>query len=275
MVEREGSAGPALQLLGTGLSDYLDVLVDAPHRDAVRDAVGEWTSRAASDGWSLDWQQLPAGSPLIDAPLADGIISRIDPHEPCPVLALEGDGRAARPSIKKSMANNVAYYTRRSRAAGDLVFETATADTCAGLLDEVFRLHAMRRSAERGGVLRDPRVAALHRRVAPALAARGMLALHVARLDGRAVAGMYGFRDRSRVYLYMCGLDPSCGDISPGTLCIDYMITCAWRAGARAVEFLRGRERYKYLWGAVDRGTFRRQIAAPAAASRACSSRAS
>jgi hypothetical protein len=37
-------------------------------------------------------------------------------------------------------------------------------------------------------------------------------------------------------------------------------IDAAWRDGATEFEFLRGREPYKYLWGAVDRATFRRQL---------------
>ena len=109
-------------------------------------------------------------------------------------------------------------------------------------------------------MLRDARVGELNRRVAHALAARDRLALHVARLNGAIVAGTFGFRDRARVYLYLSGMDPSFEELSPGTLCTGHMIEWAQRIGARSVEFLRGREPYKYFWGVTDRPTFRRQF---------------
>jgi CelD/BcsL family acetyltransferase involved in cellulose biosynthesis len=34
----------------------------------------------------------------------------------------------------------------------------------------------------------------------------------------------------------------------------------AVREGARAIDFLRGREDYKYRWGAKDRETVRRRV---------------
>ena len=39
----------------------------------------------------------------------------------------------------------------------------------------------------------------------------------------------------------------------PGTLLLGAVIEQAMREGRREIDFLRGAERYKYAWGAVDR----------------------
>jgi Acetyltransferase (GNAT) domain len=43
-------------------------------------------------------------------------------------------------------------------------------------------------------------------------------------------------------------------------LVIDYAIRAAVREGAAEFDFLRGREAYKYRWGATDRLTYRRRL---------------
>ena len=256
----ETATGKELRLLGTGLTDFLDAIADTRSRDAVRDAVTAWARQALAHGFAIDWQQLPHGSLLLDVPSVGGSTDRIDPHEPCPALVFDPTVTDGGPAVPHKMRDKLRYYTHRARAAGRLEFEVATLDTCTTLLDAVCRLHERRWSQEGGGVLRDTRVRELNRRVARALAARDRLALHVVRLNGAIVAGTFGFRDRARVYLYLSGMDPSFQELSPGTLCIGHMVEWAQRIGARSVEFLRGREPYKYFWGVTDRPTFRRQL---------------
>ncbi|WP_438035696.1 GNAT family N-acetyltransferase [Sorangium sp. So ce204] len=48
--------------------------------------------------------------------------------------------------------------------------------------------------------------------------------------------------------------------VQPGVVMLASAIEHAAREGARTVDFLRGREPYKYDWGAVDRWTFRRRL---------------
>lgn len=253
-------AGDELRLLGTGLSDFLDAIAAPAHRDDVRDVVATWTNEAVTNGCTVDWQQLPAGSLLLDVPSVAGASDRIDPHEPCPTLTLDPAARDPRRLLPPRMRDKLRYYTRRALAAGRIDVETATTDTCGPLLETVCRLHERRWEDTGGGVLRDRRVGAFTQRVALGLAARGLLALHVVRLNGAVIAGTFGFRDRTRVYLYLIGMDPARADLSPGTLCIGHVVTWAHQVGARSVEFLRGREAYKYFWGVVDRPTFRRQL---------------
>jgi CelD/BcsL family acetyltransferase involved in cellulose biosynthesis len=58
---------------------------------------------------------------------------------------------------------------------------------------------------------------------------------------------------RDRAYGYLTGFDPTYEFESPGTIVVGYAIETAVREAAREFHFLRGREAYKYHWGAVDR----------------------
>jgi CelD/BcsL family acetyltransferase involved in cellulose biosynthesis len=74
------------------------------------------------------------------------------------------------------------------------------------------------------------------------------------------VAIFYGFAHNDSVYFYLSGYDPSLEKLSPGTVIVAYAIEQAVREGAKAFDFLRGAEDYKYAWGAQDRVNKRRRL---------------
>jgi CelD/BcsL family acetyltransferase involved in cellulose biosynthesis len=99
-----------------------------------------------------------------------------------------------------------------------------------------------------------------HRTVARAFLAEGWLRLYVLQIGGRPAAAFYGFRVRDRAYAYIGGFDPEFAEASPGALVMRHAVEQAVREGCASFEFLRGREAYKYAWGAVDRPQFRRRL---------------
>jgi CelD/BcsL family acetyltransferase involved in cellulose biosynthesis len=76
---------------------------------------------------------------------------------------------------------------------------------------------------------------------------------YVLHLAGTVAAIYYGFIHGDRAYAYLGGFDPAFAFESPGTVLLDHAIREAAREGAREFHFLRGREAYKYQWGAADR----------------------
>src|SRR6266852_1771065 len=72
-------------LLGTGISDYLDVLSIGDHGKAIVAALAD------ADCQLWDLQQLRPSSPLLRTALPDGWTDNIEDQEACPVLSLEED----------------------------------------------------------------------------------------------------------------------------------------------------------------------------------------
>jgi CelD/BcsL family acetyltransferase involved in cellulose biosynthesis len=62
------------------------------------------------------------------------------------------------------------------------------------------------------------------------------------------------------MYYYIGGFDPDYSRFGPGNLIISESIEFARKAGLHAFDFLRGREPYKYKWGAEDQATWVRKI---------------
>lgn len=110
------------------------------------------------------------------------------------------------------------------------------------------------------GVLAAPRDREFHRAAAHALLQHGVLRLHALRLGGRIIAALYGHHGHRRTYFYLSGFDPDFAALSPGTQIVAHAIEQAAQEGAVAFDFLRGREAYKYRWGALDRANARRRM---------------
>jgi CelD/BcsL family acetyltransferase involved in cellulose biosynthesis len=101
---------------------------------------------------------------------------------------------------------------------------------------------------------------AFHRQLIPGFLARGALAMYGLRLDGRLAAVHYGFYEQGTAYCYLHAFDAAWEKLSPGALLLGGVIEAAVERGARAFDFGRGRETYKYHWGARDRESRRRQL---------------
>ncbi|TIV26500.1 MAG: GNAT family N-acetyltransferase, partial [Mesorhizobium sp.] len=94
-----------------------------------------------------------------------------------------------------------------------------------------------------------------HRRALPRLADNGLARCLTIEIGDAVVGAYYGFHHRDRAYAYLGGFDPAYAEESPGAILIGHAIAEAANEGAREFDFLRGREGYKYGWGANDRWT--------------------
>lgn len=243
--------------VGAGESDYCDALVDPAAADAAARLMTALL--AAADG--CDEVLLPDlrfGSPLLGAVPDDWSVDDA-PCETCPVLTLPETGPLL-PTLTKSQRRKVVHDRHRAAHAGGAVEAVAAPVDIDAALDALFSLHAARWAAVgQAGVLADPRVQALHRAAAPALAAAGLLRLVTVRFDGRIVAVLLGFADRSRGYSYINGVANVPGQ-SFGSMAFATLIERAVADGAREFHFLRGEEQYKYQWGAQPTHTVRRTL---------------
>jgi CelD/BcsL family acetyltransferase involved in cellulose biosynthesis len=244
--------------IGIATTDYLDLLVLAGREQQAIACLGAHLARRL-DGWDvLEWPQLRRGAPLLGLAGSEGRHRRIVPGEPNPMLVLEDAHGGGGLPIPAPMAENLRYCRRRAARAGALAYETADARTLRGFLDALVRLHG-RRWSLRGltGVLDDAGVLAWHREAAALLQGAALLRLHGLRLDGELIAVVYCLGDAAPAherccYYYIGGFDPRVRALSPGTLLVGYAIERAIAEGARAFDFLRGDEAYKYRWGAVN-----------------------
>jgi CelD/BcsL family acetyltransferase involved in cellulose biosynthesis len=234
-----------LRLLGGGNTDYHDVLVE-PGRAAGLSAL--LIEALAETGWPAErllLERLPAWSPLARM---EGDFVRED--EPCPVLEL--------PHRSGSCWKDARYLHRRLARCAGFTIRTVGRDELPAAIESLEALHASR-WAELGlpGIFADRVNAGFLREAAAALLEQGVLRFHLLQLEGQVVAAHLGLVAKGRAYYYIAGFDPAVARLSPGSALLAYAIEDAERGGARAFDFLRGAEDYKYHWGAENQWTQR------------------
>jgi len=235
--------------LGTGISDYLDVIGDASL------IVGEM-SKLNCQLWDL--QQLQPSSSMLAVPLPDGFSENVEDQEACPVLPLSKTFEALGST---HFQKKLRYYRRQLERTGEVRIETPTPDTLDDLLTALFDLHAARwRRRDLPGLLADDASQQFHRDTARRMLDAGMLRMYATRINDRIAAVFYGFALNGTVYYYLSGYDPDLEKLSIGTILVAHAVEQAVRDGATTFDFLRGAEEYKYAWGATDRMNKRRQL---------------
>lgn len=252
--------GRDLLLVGTGNTDYLDLLVEPGFGQAGAAALVN-AALAAAGSDICDLRQLRPGSPLVGIAVGGEWGTESQEDEPCPVLrlpsSLEELSTMVRPSHLARVRRDRRRLERRGRVEAALVGESDFTEA----FDALVRLHQSRwRGAGESGIFADPAVVAFHREVARAFLAAGWLRLRSLRFEGRIIAMQYAFTCRRRVYNYVGGYDTEFSHWSPGTLVLAESIEAAIGERATEFDFLRGSESYKYLWGASDRLTYRRRM---------------
>lgn len=237
-VLEEEEDGPKLLPIGAGTTDMLDVL-----GHGAGPMLSVLLGRAAADGIGrADMIDTPPGSSLPDVPAPPGWHAIWSPGEACPVLVLADIPGAIRRKLRMNR--------NRAERAGGWTVE----DAGPGGLDTLVALHQARwTAAGEPGVLMDPAVLRCLRLALPALNVAGLLRLQILRVGGTPAAAVLALLSPGRVFFYLSGYDAAQAFVSPGTLLLGAMLEQAAAEGRTEAHLLRGREPYKYAWGAQDR----------------------
>jgi CelD/BcsL family acetyltransferase involved in cellulose biosynthesis len=258
-----------LAFLGTGSSDYMDLIVEPSQAMEVWGAIGRHL--AHRPGYDLaDLQHLSPNSvlrnllePRLDA--GHDRLAQLRPQEPCPYLALSPTWDEMGQRLGKKMRSNIGYYDRLlSRTFSDAETRLTEPEELDEAMTELFDLHQKRWNARLlPGVLGGARIQSFHREVARRFQEKGALRMHVTRVGGRTVAALYCYRFRDRYYYYLGGFQPDLAKYSLGTVLTAHAIKQAISEGCTEFDFLRGDEDYKYRWTETVRLNYRLLLPRP------------
>jgi CelD/BcsL family acetyltransferase involved in cellulose biosynthesis len=241
---------------GEQVADYLDALV-APGREVP--FWREFLSRGVPvlGGGPLRLPGLVNGTPALSViPRVCGELGvpcAVEEMDRAPFIALPGtfDGYLERLGGKERHE-----LRRKMRRAAELLpglsyRVTRTPEELARDLPSFVDLH--RRSHPEKERFMDDRMASFFREVAEGFLAEGSLRLAFLSFEGGDAASAFQFRDKGSLLLYNSGYDPAHRAANPGLVLIARCIEDAGAEGAQEYDFLRGKERYKYGLGGVDR----------------------
>src|SRR5215208_3043415 len=252
----DGPGGRRLLPLGISVSDHHDVLVDPMYEAATGALLLKHLLQPPYEG-TLCCEELREDSAALRMWGQSEWLRARNSQSACPVLPLV---RSFETQIPRHKLRKLRMARHRIERHGGAII-TPTQDAACGLIAELFRLHAARwTNRGEAGVLADERLRHFHETVLPALLDENLLRLYGLYIGGILAGAYYGFHWRERAYAYLGGFDPAFAYHSPGTVLIGHAIEEALREGASEFHFLRGREAYKYEWGASDRWNARLEL---------------
>jgi CelD/BcsL family acetyltransferase involved in cellulose biosynthesis len=174
----------------------------------------------------------------------------------CPVIPLAGHTFDSYLGTRGS--SHRANVRRRMKALGqhfEMRFDRVTThrERC-DMLATLIAFHERRWKAQGGSsAFMTPEVIAFQDEATRLAFDAGWLRMYVLRLNGEAVAVMYGFHYGERFYFYQHGFDDAYKAQSVGLVLMALSIRAAIEEGGAEFDMLWGIESYKFLWAPESR----------------------
>jgi len=253
-----------LLLLGSiEISDYLDLVVPLQDLPDMAEALFEELA-STPEAWTLlDLYNLPESSPTIralsEAAERRGWTAHQERLHPCPTISLHGGWEEYLSGLDKKQRHELRRKMRRAESAAEGVrWRTVQEESeIVPATDALFEL--MSYDEEKRAFL-TPAMKEQFRRLIDAAFRHQWLFLTLLEVAGNPAAAMLCFDFAGALWVYNSGLNPSFSYLSPGWVLLGRVIQWAAEHGRREVDFLRGREEYKYRLGGVDRFVVRLTI---------------
>ena len=244
------------------VSDYLDVIADRGHEEAVYAALLDVLSEEGSIHWDrADLCNIPAASPtrrLLPAlAQARGYRVRVAVQDICPVISLPATWEEYLSSLSKKQRHEIRRKIRRANREAQITWYIVRDPArLHNDVEDFLDLH--RKSAEEKNEFMEPRMQEFFRAIARVLHQRGWLQLAFIEVNGEKAASMFNFDDGDAILVYNSGYDPQrYANLSPGIVLLSYCIEHAIRQGRKRFDFLRGEEAYKFRFGAQETKIYR------------------
>jgi CelD/BcsL family acetyltransferase involved in cellulose biosynthesis len=252
----------ALILAGNGVSDYLDALVRPGAEPCAVEAIRIFMTQSSSEWSAADFRDLDPEASLYLLPWPGAASDTMLREEGCPRLALRSRHlEETLAPASKALRRDVERAARKLAGEGRLEISTASPDTLTADYEQLVRLHTVRWQAVGApGIFNADYHRHFFQAAFAGLARAGILRLFVVRLNGEPIAATCGFLHHGHYYHFIAGYDPRWSHLSPGSFAVYVALRAAVSEGAACFDFLRGKEAYKYRWGARDHQTYRRRL---------------
>ncbi len=259
----------ALLLLGSiEISDYLDLIVRPTDLSVFISGLLDFLGHSEPAGlnvsapevdtepWQiLDWQNLPEASPTLPVLKAEAekrgwtFVQEQTYHAPS--IPLTGDFESYLSGIDKKQRHEIRRKMRRVEESGRAVRWYGVSDGATLDADVDAFLAMMAEEPEKAKFLTEAMRRQMHLACRAAFE-NGWLQLAFLEVDGQKAAGYLNFDYLNRIWVYNSGIDRRFLELSPGWVLLGHLLQWANENKRAEFDFMRGDEKYKYRFGAVE-----------------------
>jgi CelD/BcsL family acetyltransferase involved in cellulose biosynthesis len=251
-----------IQLIGTPQSDYNEFILAKKEEECIK-AFIDYILDSFPERWDcIELRDIPENSRTLAIlkNTADKLrIASIKVIHTCPYLPLPKSSETLLQNLSKNFRYNIKRYMKKMVKDYKKVEFTSyekfsTIEEAVGVL---FELHQKRWSERKEpGAFRNKIIRKFHLEIANLFSRLNWLNLDFIMADDKAVACLYGFKYRSKLYYYLSGFNPIFTKYSPGNLLIFHILQKCIENGLSEFDFLRGEEEYKTCWTSLSRKNF-------------------
>jgi CelD/BcsL family acetyltransferase involved in cellulose biosynthesis len=239
-----------MEVISGKVSNYLDAIIDPAAREPCEQLIRDWLLQ------QRDWNGFRSRYQAVtDAGWLPRIPKVVNSSEVCPYAALPGDIETYEKGLESWLRNQVLRNRRTLIKAKRLEFQQpGSAAEMREQLPVLFRLHQERHIAlGEKGHFADPRWCELFTEMAAGMMPLGAARLAIVHIDGQAAAAQFHLRLHGVEHAFLSGINGQFGKLSPGNLVIHWLISQAIQDGVREMDFGRGPEGYKRIFGRETR----------------------
>lgn len=245
--------GSILCLMGTGISDYLDILIDPKYHTCGNELVWKYIGRIQNEWDECDFQELKYGACLLRSKIPSNFFCELSIQDVCSSLVLPESIDSLSKKFTKKFRSNINRCKRKIELRKNVLFSSSK-DNFNRNFDELVRLHCARwESRSLSGVINEKNLVNFYREVSLELKNIGMADIYTLQIGENVVAAYFTFTRNDTVYAYLGGFDPDTEKLSPGTITLYYVIHDAILKRKKRFDFLRGDEPYKCKWNPENR----------------------
>jgi CelD/BcsL family acetyltransferase involved in cellulose biosynthesis len=257
LTEHEGKAC-LLNLGAIEISDFLNFLVRPEDLEKFTGGLLDFLNHHPEiPPWeNLELYNILESSPVIDALKKESAALKwgfkSERLQPAPYVTLSGDWETYLANIDKKQRHEIRRKIRRLENAEEKSRWYIVKDP--SILDEEVQafFELMMQDPQKEKFLTDDMKTAM-RNLIHAGFDEGYLQLVFLEIDGQKAAAYLNFDYNNRIWVYNSGFDDQFLSWSPGWVLLSYLLQWANENKRHEFDFLRGDEKYKYRFGAVDR----------------------
>ncbi|MGE5499583.1 MAG: GNAT family N-acetyltransferase [Syntrophothermus sp.] len=251
-IRRDESDGKRkLVFIGTGNTDYLDLIVREGYEETILNAFRRFLD-SNKDQWD-ECRLTGLRECSLFLKLNYPEHSEVNRINAAPSVRLRDSFDDYLLKLSPQFRKNIIRAESNLSKTGTLNLRLSSEVTLNSDLNILYELHAKSWGEKNSpGVLSDSSVKKFLQEACRGLLEKKFLRLYSLMFDDKAIASVITFLSPAGLLYYIGGYEPEYRKYSPGSLIIYYILQELCGSGTGRFDFLTGRESYKYKWCAED-----------------------